>query len=466
MPHILLVDDEPSQRQSFRKTLESHDFKVAEATSVLEAEGKFSLSDFDLIVTELRLPGVAGSDLIKLAEPVPVIVMTNYASLRSAIDSMKLGAVDYLAKPCSAEDLLSVVRAAIADFPRIDSKESEKATGARSIFEGNCEAVLRLRRKITKVAASEMTVLINGETGTGKEIAAKQVHNLSARRDKPMVAVNCAAIPDTLIESELFGYEKGAFTGATTNRIGLIEAAHGGTLFLDEIGELPLAAQARLLRFIQEGEIRRIGSVATRRVNVRLICATHRDLATLAKDQEFRQDLYYRINVLQLDIPPLRDRGEDIRSMILWFLEGANQRLPGREKMISEQTLTIMTQYGWPGNVRELEHAIERAVIMAEGSNIEPADLGLASALTHEQRAAEPALRPGSRVQALSASTDAEPESELSLEDYFQRFVLEHQGAMNETELAQKLGISRKCLWERRQRLNLPRRKPTRRKSA
>jgi DNA-binding NtrC family response regulator len=311
-----------------------------------------------------------------------------------------------------------------------------------------------------------MTVLINGETGTGKEIAAKQVHNLSARRDKPMVAVNCAAIPDTLIESELFGYEKGAFTGATTNRIGLIEAAHGGTLFLDEIGELPLAAQARLLRFIQEGEIRRIGSVATRRVNVRLICATHRDLATLAKDQEFRQDLYYRINVLQLDIPPLRDRGEDIRSMILWFLEGANQRLPGREKMISEHTLTVMTQYGWPGNVRELEHAIERAVIMAEGSNIEPADLGLASALTHEQRAAEPALRPGSRVQALSASTDAEPESELSLEDYFQRFVLEHQGAMNETELAQKLGISRKCLWERRQRLNLPRRKPTRRRSA
>src|SRR6056300_857338 len=162
MPHILLVDDEPSQRQSLRKTLESHDFKVAEATSVLEAEGKFSLSDFDLIVTELRLPGVAGSDLIKLAEPVPVIVMTNYASLRSAIDSMKLGAVDYLAKPCSAEDLLSVVRAAIADFPRIDSKESEKATGARSIFEGNCEALLRLRRKITKVAASEMTVLING----------------------------------------------------------------------------------------------------------------------------------------------------------------------------------------------------------------------------------------------------------------------------------------------------------------
>ncbi|MEK9808668.1 MAG: sigma-54 dependent transcriptional regulator, partial [Halieaceae bacterium] len=296
MPHVLLVDDEPSQRHSLRKALESNDFKVAEATSVLEAEEKFSLSDFDLIVTELKLPGMAGSELIRLAQPVPVVVMTNYASLRSAVDSMKLGAVDYLAKPCSAEDLLTVVRTAIADFPKVDEKQPTQTINSRSFFEGSCESMARLQRDILKVAVSNLTVLISGETGTGKEITAKQVHESSPRRDRPLLVVNCAAIPDTLIESELFGYEKGAFTGANANRIGLIEAADGGTLFLDEIGELPLAAQARLLRFIQEGEIRRIGSVTTRQVDVRLICATHRDLAALAETNEFRRDLYYRIN--------------------------------------------------------------------------------------------------------------------------------------------------------------------------
>lgn len=464
MPHVLLVDDEPSQRQTLRKTLESNDFKVAEATSVLEAEEKFSLSDFDLIVTELKLPGMAGSELIRLAQPVPVVVMTNYASLRSAVDSMKLGAVDYLAKPCSAEDLLTVVRTAIADFPKTDEKKPTKAINSRSFFEGSCESMARLQRVVAKVALSDSTVLINGETGTGKEIAAKQVHELSARRDRPWVVVNCAAIPDTLIESELFGYEKGAFTGANANRIGLIEAADGGTLFLDEIGELPPAAQARLLRFIQEGEIRRIGSVTTRQVDVRLICATHRDLAALTETNEFRQDLYYRINALRVDVPPLRERGNDLPAMAIWFTDAANSRNQGRDKKLSDRSLTAIAHYRWPGNVRELEHAIDRGTIMAEGPEIEVEDLGIPSAPLGAL-GGDP-LSVTHQLPTEHQHKEIDGETELSLEDYFQRFVLEHQEAMSETELAQKLGISRKCLWERRQRFNLPRAKAATKKSA
>lgn len=464
MPHVLLVDDEPSQRHSLRKALESNDFKVAEATSVLEAEEKFSLSDFDLIVTELKLPGMAGSELIRLAQPVPVVVMTNYASLRSAVDSMKLGAVDYLAKPCSAEDLLTVVRTAIADFPKVDEKQPTQTINSRSFFEGSCESMARLQRDVLKVAVSNLTVLISGETGTGKEITAKQVHESSPRRDRPLLVVNCAAIPDTLIESELFGYEKGAFTGANANRIGLIEAADGGTLFLDEIGELPLAAQARLLRFIQEGEIRRIGSVTTRQVDVRLICATHRDLAALAETNEFRRDLYYRINALRLNVPPLRERGNDLPAMAMWFTDAANQRNFGKDKKLSDRSLSFIAEYRWPGNVRELEHAIDRGVIMAEGRDIEIGDLGLPTAAI-DRLGGDPA-EDTNPLAAEQRDREMDSETELSLEDYFQRFVLEHQEAMSETELAQKLGISRKCLWERRQRFNLPRAKAPGQRSA
>ena len=317
---------------------------------------------------------------------------------------------------------------------------------------------------MAKVALSDSTVLINGETGTGKEIAAKQVHELSARRDRPWVVVNCAAIPDTLIESELFGYEKGAFTGANANRIGLIEAADGGTLFLDEIGELPPAAQARLLRFIQEGEIRRIGSVTTRQVDVRLICATHRDLAALTETNEFRQDLYYRINALRVDVPPLRERGNDLPAMAIWFNDAANSRNQGRDKKLSDRSLTAIAHYRWPGNVRELEHAIDRGTIMAEGPEIEVEDLGIPSAPLGALGG-----DPSSVTHQLPTEhqhKEIDGETELSLEDYFQRFVLEHQEAMSETELAQKLGISRKCLWERRQRFNLPRAKAATKKSA
>lgn len=462
MPHILLVDDEPAQRQSLRRVLESQAMKVDEASSVAEAEERFEVQDFDLIITELRLPGEPGSELIRRAQPSPVVVMTNYASLRSAVDAMKLGAVDYLAKPCAPEDLLNVVKQALTEHSQARTGPGEPVGENKSaFFEGNCPAIRQLASSVEKVAKTDSTVLILGETGTGKEITARMVHKLSHRAERRMVAVNCAAIPDTLIESELFGYEKGAFTGANSNRVGLIEAADGGTLFLDEIGELPLSAQARLLRFIQEGEIRRIGSVTSRRVNVRLICATHRQLAELSSRNEFRQDLYYRINVLRLEIPPLRARGRDVRDMAEWFAAHLANKMGVQDRKLTEEALRSIESYPWPGNVRELEHAIERGLVMAESGVVHAEDLGLDTA--HNQRLLHQRRRES--IEAPLITEDdinngfSEVAEELSLEDYFQRFVMEHQDSMSETELAQKLGISRKCLWERRQRFDLPRSK-------
>jgi transcriptional regulator with PAS, ATPase and Fis domain len=307
-----------------------------------------------------------------------------------------------------------------------------------------------LESTIARVAQTDSTALIVGEMGTGKELAARQVHRISLRGDKPIVTVNCAAIPETLIESELFGYEKGAFTGATSNRLGLIEAADGGTLFLDEIGELPVAAQARLLRFIQEGEIRRIGSVSSKRVDVRLICATHRNLAELAARGEFREDLFYRIDVLRLDIPPLREREGDVIAMANWFIDRQAAKLGVPAKPLSEHSRDILAAHHWPGNVRELQNVIERGLVMSRG-----ADLHISLPTATATQAGQPLPESGSEV---TQSAD-EGGGELSLEDYFQRFVLQHQDAMNETELAQKLGISRKCLWERRQRFGIPRQK-------
>ncbi|MEP4486798.1 MAG: sigma-54 dependent transcriptional regulator [Halioglobus sp.] len=464
MHQVLVVEDESVIRTALCRLLDRNGFGVAEAGSVQEAENKHKLSDFDLIISDLRLPGAPGTDLIKKAGDVPVLIMTSYASLRSAVDSMRMGAVDYIAKPFDHSDMIAAVQRIIADHP-VPQVEDPRQTNAKNKAEkvavtgiiGNCPAMHTLFDQIERVSPTESTVLVLGETGTGKELVAKSVHQHSRRADKTLICVNCAAIPDTLIESELFGYEKGAFTGANASRMGLIEAADGGTLFLDEIGELPMEAQARLLRFIQEGEIRRIGSVHSRKVDVRLICATHRNLQSLSAEGLFRQDLYYRINVLRLSLPPLRERGKDI----LHLAEGmvtrhANQL--GREGMtLSPRAIQAITTYQWPGNVRELEHAIERAVVLSHDTEIDNEALGIDLELVNINR-----LRGGDGIGVTSIArtpTNTDPTEDLSLEDYFQRFVLEHQDSMSETELAQKLGISRKCLWERRQRFEIPRKK-------
>lgn len=456
MSRILIVEDEQIIRSALRRLLEKNNFVVDDAESVDDATRKFRLSDFNLIISDLRLPGLPGTELIKLAGTVPVLIMTSYASMRSAVDAMKLGAIDYIAKPFSHDEMISTVTDVLnkSTQPCSQPEPIPSESPTQSAFIGSCEAMSSLFSRIDKVARTEATVLILGESGTGKELAARAIHEKSLRANAPMISVNCAAIPESLIESELFGHEKGSFTGANSSRCGLIEAANGGTLFLDEIGELPLEAQARLLRFLQEGEIRKVGSVQSIKVNVRLIAATHRDLKTLAQQAKFREDLYYRLYVMELRMPPLRDRGTDIIELAERFLASACERMQSTPATLTDSARKVMLQYRWPGNVRELENAIERAVILAEDNLITPDLLGL----DIDNR---PSLKQLEADYNQRATPNEQPKRNapagLSLDDYFQRFVLEHQDNMSETDLAKKLGVSRKCLWERRQKLGIPR---------
>ncbi|SDK56721.1 sigma-54-dependent transcriptional regulator [Billgrantia gudaonensis] len=461
MSRILIVEDEAIIRTALRRLLERHDYRVSEAGSVSDALA-LEPQSFDLVIGDLRLPGEPGTELIAKSAPTPVLIMTSYASMRSAVDALKRGAVDYVAKPFDHDELLETVARVLHQQAsrRTQPPDITDEAGTRHQMIGECPAMQAVYTRIRKTAPADVTVLIQGESGTGKELVARALHQQSRRTHAPLICVNCAAIPETLIESELFGHEKGAFTGASAARTGLVEAADGGTLFLDEIGELPLDAQARLLRVLQEGEIRRIGSVETRHVDVRLIAATHRDLRALSKTGEFRLDLYYRLNVMQIDLPPLRDREDDILLIADVLLDKACRRHERSGLRLSRATRQEIRQYPWPGNVRELENALERGVILAEGHLIHPDDLGLIPAPASVTRSpAEPSLRSAEPAPA----EPPEDDDDLSLEDYFQHFVLEHQDHMSETELAQKLGISRKCLWERRQRLGIPRKKQARR---
>lgn len=460
MPNILVVEDEAIIRNSLKKLLENNAYNVSVAESV-DAALQHDIPSFDLIISDLRLPGRPGSDMIRLAKSCPVLIMTSYASMQSAVDSMKAGAVDYIAKPFDHDELLITIET-ILDNHRDDERpaaNNREHLPPLAGFIGDCPPMQAVYSQISKVANTNTTVLVSGQTGTGKELVAKAIHQQSPRAHKPLISVNCAAIPETLIESELFGYEKGAFTGANTSRGGLIEAAEGGTLFLDEIGELPLQAQARLLRFLQEGEIRAVGSLETKKVDVRLVAATHRDLKALASKGDFRQDLYYRIAVFTITLPPLAERGKDILDIAEALLAKYSQQFNKPRLQFSPKAIQAITSYRWPGNVRELQNAIERAAILTEQNDVDYELLGIDIELVNVRKLRQ-SKTPVSTITN-SAAVASDPNEDLSLEDYFQRFVLEHQHTMSETELAKKLGISRKCLWERRQRFDLPRNKAT-----
>lgn len=450
MSQILVVDDEVVIRNSLKKLLERHQHEVETAGSVDEVVSRFTPDSFDLIISDLRLPGEVGTALINRVGSTPILIMTSFASIRSAVDAVKAGAADYIAKPFDHDDMILTVERILRER-RLQRQNAalradiHKVQPGRSGIIGSCEAMQKLHKRLERVAPLNTTVLILGESGTGKELVARALHELSPRVDAPLISVNCAAIPESLIESELFGYEKGAFTGAQGQRKGLVEAADGGTLFLDEIGELPMEAQARLLRLLQEKEIRRLGSTQARRVDVRVIAATHRNLKQLIKDSLFREDLYFRLNVMEIELPPLRDRGMDILELAQALLKRTIERIGSGSLTFSSCALEAISQYPWPGNIRELENAIERAVILCEDDRITPELLAIETV-----RKTTPDHTKAVPVEAIG---------DLSLEDYFQQFVLDNQEHMSETVLASKLGISRKTLWERRNKLGIPRRR-------
>lgn len=444
MSRILIVEDEDIIRNSIRRLLQRKGYEIAACPSLEDAASKYQPNDFDLIISDLRLPGEPGTAIIPLAGDVPVLIMTSYSSVRSAVEAMKLGAVDYIAKPFDHDELLHTVARILEESQLRRQNAALKADLGRdypvSSMVGSSAVMQKIFHWISKVAPTDSSVLILGESGTGKELVARAVHEQSRRAGAPLIAVNCAAIPESLIEAELFGHERGAFTGATEARQGLVEAANGGTLFLDELGELPLSAQAHLLRVLQEGEIRRVGASTSRKVDIRLVAATHRDLAKMVGAGEFREDLYFRVHVMEVQIPPLRERGDDIIELANLMLEKTCRRLHRPLMRLDEEALLQIQSYSWPGNVRELENSIERAVILSDSDFITPELLALSRAKA----------RP-------TASTEPEAVLDLSLEDYFREFVLQNQDDLTETELAKRLGISRKALWERRQRMAIPR---------
>jgi len=439
MARVLVVEDEVVVRAELKRLLERSGHAVVEAGSVQEAKAAHP-ETFDLVISDLRLPGGQGTELIAAAEDVPVLIMTAYASVRSAVQAMKDGAADYLSKPFDPDELVLLVERLLGQATLKRQHAALRAESERRFpidgTVGRSAAMQQVFDRVHKAAPTDATVLVLGESGTGKELVARALHARSARKDAPFIAVNCAAIPETLIESELFGYVRGAFTGANGDHPGLVEAAHGGTLFLDEIGELPLTVQSRLLRVLQDGEVRRVGATHSRRADVRLVAATHRDLKKLVDENAFRGDLYYRLKVVEVRLPPLRERGDDVVELAQVLGARAAKRLGRPEPRLTPAALEALKAHHWPGNVRELENAIERALILSDDVALTPELLGLEEA--------PPA-------PAAPAAEDA------SLEAYFRRFVEEHQGELSETELAKKLGISRKTLWERRLRMGLPR---------
>jgi two-component system response regulator HydG len=384
---ILLVDDDAQALESTRRILERSGFELMTASSgdqaldLLRPRTDANVVRFDLVITDVRMPGMTGLELFQamqlLSEPVPVILMTAYGQVEDAVWAMKLGAIDFLSKPFKRQTLLQAVDGALERARmgrRFRSAPGPQGDGV-SLLSGSSERMRRLREVVRQVARSSAPVLIQGESGTGKELVARALHAESARGTQAFIAVNCAAIPEHLMESELFGHEKGAFTGAVQSKPGLFEAANGGTLFLDEIGDLPLSLQAKLLRVLQEGEVRRLGATLSRKIDVRLISATHRKLQARVLEGLFREDLLFRLDVIGLEVPPLRERGEDVLILADELMREASLRMQKGALSLSEEVRQLFLRYRWPGNVRELSNAIERAAVFCEGAIIELRDL-------------------------------------------------------------------------------------------
>jgi two-component system, NtrC family, nitrogen regulation response regulator GlnG len=381
---VLIIDDEESMRFVLRKALEKEGYEVDVASTGEAALARAAERPYDLLLLDIRMPGVSGLDVLSEVRgrpaPVPeVIILTAQNTMKNAVEAMKRGAYDYLTKPVDLDELKVLVRKALdaralaSQVETLKAEVREKYDQGYAII-GQSEPMQQIFKLIGKVAKSDITVLIEGESGTGKELIARSLHHHSHRLGRPFVAVNCAAIPRDLLEAELFGFERGSFTGAVERRIGRFEQAHGGTLFLDEIGEMPLELQAKLLRVIQEREIDRVGSKATIPIDVRIVAATNQDLRGLVQQRRFREDLFYRLDVARLVVPPLRERREDVPALTDFFLGRFRTELGVGDKALSREALRLLTAYHWPGNVRELENMLKRAVVLSSNPTLLPED--------------------------------------------------------------------------------------------
>jgi DNA-binding NtrC family response regulator len=433
---ILTVDDEKNILRVVSTTLKSERYDVVTAQSAEEAIEKFGQNGFDLVITDLKLPGQGGLDLlsyVKAQEPdMPVIMITAFGTIENAVEAMKKGAFNYLTKPVNPDELLTVVREAVEKYElkrenRSLKSELKQKFAFGSII-GKSAAIQEVFDTIRMVSRTQSSVLVIGESGTGKELVARAIHYESDRAERPFVTVDCATIPPEIMESELFGHEKGSFTGAHERKIGLLERADNGTVFLDEIGELDQQLQKKLLRFLQEREILRVGGAARIKLNVRIVAATNKDLEQEVREKRFREDLFYRLNVVAIKIPPLRERKDDIPLLVQHFLEKLNQ-IEGRMISGFEDTATeAMRAYDWPGNVRELENAVERAYILCPSITI-----GLKHLPT--------------KIAAL-ARGEREPVSEMNLLETEKRLIVRAltNVSWNQSKAAEVLGITRKQL--------------------
>jgi DNA-binding NtrC family response regulator len=401
-PRILIAEDEDTIRQVLETTLRKEGYETMSTSDAEEAMDLLTRSSLDLIITDLHLPGASGIDLLKKARSIcadtPVVVMTAFGTVQSAVEAMKAGAYDYITKPVHPYELKSLVGRALEHHKLIEEVDLlrsclDRKYGFENII-GSSEVLMGMLDIAGRIAGADVIVLLQGETGTGKELVAKAIHFRSPRRTQPFVTINCGSIPPELLESELFGHLRGSFTGALSHKKGKAEVADGGTLFLDEIGEMPLELQVRVLRLIQEREIEKIGATSSTKLDVRIIAATHRDLAAMVKAGSFREDLYYRLMVVPIQLPPLRERVADIPELVKHFFNRCKVKHGREELTLPSDLLDYFCNYSWPGNVRQLENVIERIVLLARGSEVAARDLPEFLYLAHRPELVLPAVLP------------------------------------------------------------------------
>lgn len=449
MAIVLVVDDEPLQRDILKTILEDGGYETYTASS--GEEGLRIVKEFapDVVLTDLKMERMDGIEFIGSIPREPfepsVVIMTAYGTISSAVEAIKKGAFDYLTKPLDKDILLITVKRAVERIELLkENLQLQKALFDRFKIEGIIGSSIKMVEAVEimkKVSSSTVTMLILGESGTGKELAARAIHYNSLRRTKPFTAINCAAIPENLLESELFGYEPGAFTGALSRKIGLIEATNGGTLFLDEVGDLPQMTQSKILRVLQDKEIRRLGGRDTIRVDIRIIAATNKDLEKELQKRGFREDLYYRLKVVTIELPPLRERKEDIFALTEFFIKKYNQEFGKRLKGVEENAMEALIEYHWPGNIRQFESVIERAVLMSETPFINLKD-----------------IKSELRFSQGSGITDFDlPDEGIMFEDLekelLRKAMLKANGVA--TKAAKLLGMSYKTFWYRWEKFNL-----------